>query len=53
MAAVLCVFQGSAGAEPSGEGEGGAAVCFLGATGEPAGKLSAGSVTCSVGPQRG
>lgn len=45
----LCVFQGSAGASASREGEGSAAVCFLGTTGEPAGELSAGSDAWSVG----
>lgn len=39
---ILCVFQGSAGAQPSREGEGCPAICFLGTSGEPAGKLSAG-----------
>lgn len=35
---VLCVFQGSAGALPSGEGESKASICLLGTAGESAGK---------------
>lgn len=38
MCGFLCVFQGSAGAQPSGEGEDNATVRFVGAPGEPAGK---------------
>lgn len=40
MSDFLCVFQGSAGAQPSREREDGASICFLGASGEPAGNAS-------------